>query len=199
MSRPRRRRISGRTLEGGSAAAPLTSWLARFKQAPQSAVYAVIRRSLGLLVLRTATYMSQTYSYEVGDKAFDGAHEGHLQTATPPGTDGDERLGCTYSEVSDERDQGRHKHCRKPSHEEEWNDRHEGSDGSRNCSGDGSGKRIAQAFFIGVQAFPGQRLDELRSIRCQVVHKAICVFGRKSPDLIAEGEDFPSLRLIVFH
>ena len=57
---------------------------------------------------RRATLLrGQQYTDAVGDSAFDGADEGHLQAGGPPGADGDEGLGGAHGEVRGERDDGR--------------------------------------------------------------------------------------------
>ena len=40
---------------------------------------------------------------DVGDDAFHGSYERHLETAAPPGPYGDQRLGRSYSEMGQER------------------------------------------------------------------------------------------------
>ena len=56
---------------------------------------------------RSARYVADADADHVGHDAFESADHSHLQTAAPPGANGDEGLGGADGEVREERDDGR--------------------------------------------------------------------------------------------
>jgi hypothetical protein len=46
-----------------------------------------------------STDSSEYNSYQVSNSSFDGPHKRHFKSTGPPGTDGDERFGGSYSEM----------------------------------------------------------------------------------------------------
>jgi hypothetical protein len=71
-----------------------------------------------------STDSSEHNSDQISDNSFYGSHERHFKSTGPPGTDGDERFGGSYSEM---RKQGNHS-----GHNDGWVTRQEEKRDNRN-------------------------------------------------------------------
>ena len=65
-----------------------------------------------------STDSSEHDSDQVGNNSLDGSHKRHFKPAGPPGTDRDNGFGGAYSEMRQERNDGRHKDGRIAGQEE---------------------------------------------------------------------------------
>src|ERR1700739_5034541 len=92
-------------------------------------------------------------SDEIGNDPFDGADDGHFESAGPPRTDRNQRLGSAYGEMGQQGNDRGNDHRRISVQKEKGNNGNGGANGCREGSGYRRSQRLPEPVFGGVQPF----------------------------------------------
>src|SRR6202521_5799400 len=138
-------------------------------------------------------------SDKIGDDPLDGADESHFESAGPPRTDRNKRLGGAPGKVSQQGNNRGHDHRRIAAQKEKRNNGNGGAYGRRQCSGYGGSPRLPEPVFGRVQALLRQRPDKLGFVLGQMLDEPVGLFQRQSANLVAEGKNFSRFGFIILN
>jgi len=92
-----------------------------------------------------------------------------------------------------------HNHCWVATQKEKRDYGNKGTYRCRERAGNGGSPRLFKPLFGHVQALLRQRANELGFVFGQVIDETVGLLWGQTPDLIAEGENFPGLGFVVLN